>query len=148
MGRSGGVGGGEGIFGRESTVAALSRAALGAPVVRAVADGADHWRELFVVAELDGTVLEGYIDLLVRTPDGLVIVDYKTDHFGREGDRAERLARYRFQLAAYGLALGQVLAEPVVGGILVHCRPDGPAEQLDVPDWLGALAAVRAPVLR
>ncbi len=93
------------------------------------------------------TVVEGYIDLLVRTPDGLVIVDYKTDHFGREGDRVERLARYRFQLAAYGLALGQVLDEPVVGGILVHCRPDGPAEQLDVPDWPGALAAVRTPVL-
>ena len=40
----------EGIFGLESTVAALSRSALGAPIVRAVAGGADHWRELFVVA--------------------------------------------------------------------------------------------------
>jgi ATP-dependent helicase/nuclease subunit A len=89
-----------------------------------------------------------YTEQFVRTPDGLVIVDYKTDHFGRAGDRAERLARYRFQLAAYGVALAQVLDEPVVGGILVHCRPDGPAEQLDVPDWPGALEAVRTPAAR
>ena len=29
----------------------------------------------------------------------------------------------------------------------LRCRPDGPAEQLAVPDWPGALAAVRTPVL-
>jgi ATP-dependent helicase/nuclease subunit A len=136
----------EGIFGLESTVAGLSRSALAAPIVGAVAAGAEHWRELFVVAELGDKVLEGYIDLLVRTPEGLVIVDYKTDQFGDDVSRVERLARYRFQLAAYGLALGQVLDEPVVGGLLVHCRVDGPAEQLTVPDWSGALAAVRAAV--
>ncbi len=132
----------EGIFGLEPTIAALSRSALAAPIVRAAAQGAEHWRELFVVAELGDTVLEGYVDLLVRTPDGLVIVDYKTDQFGADADRAERLGRYRIQLAAYGVALETVLDEPIVGGVLVHCAADGPAEQLDVPDWPGALQAV------
>ena len=134
----------EGIFGLEPLVADLARSALAAPIVAAVAAGADHWRELFVVAELGETVVEGYIDLLVRTAEGLVIVDYKTDRFGDAGARGERLARYRHQLAAYGVALGRLLDEPIVGGVLVHCRPDGPAEQLAVPDWDGALREIEA----
>jgi ATP-dependent helicase/nuclease subunit A len=136
----------EGIFGLEAHVAALSRSALGAPIVVAAAGGAEHWRELFVVAELRGTVLEGYIDLLVRTPAGLVIVDYKTDQWRPGADRGARLARYRHQLAAYGHALGRLLDEPIAGGVLVHCRADGPAEQLVLDDWPGALVEVAAGV--
>ena len=120
----------EGIFGLEARVAALSRSALTAPIVVAAAGGAEHWRELFVVAELGDTVVEGYIDLLVRTPDGLVIVDYKTDQWKPGTDKTARIARYRHQLAAYGLVLGRLLDEPIVGGVLVRCRPDEPAEQI------------------
>ena len=115
----------EGIFGLELRVAALCRSALQAPIVRAAAAGAEHWRELFVVAELGEQVLEGYIDLFVRTPDGLVIVDYKTDQWRPGADQAARIARYRHQLAAYGFALGRLLDEPIAGGVLVRCRPDG-----------------------
>ena len=132
----------EGIFGFEARVADLCRSALAAPVVAAAAGGAEHWRELFVVAELGATVLEGYIDLLVRTPGGLVIVDYKTDQWQPGADQAARVARYRLQLAAYGLALGRLLDEPIVGGVLVRCRPDGPAEQLPIDSWAEALAEV------
>ena len=138
----------EGIFGLEAHVAALARSALAAPIVATAAAGAEHWRELFVVAELGDTVLEGYIDLLVRTPEGLVIVDYKTDQWRPGADQAARLARYRNQLAAYGHALGRLLDEPIAGGVLVRCRPDGPAEQLPVPDWPEALAAVQASAAR
>jgi ATP-dependent helicase/nuclease subunit A len=138
----------EGIFGLEEQVAALARSALAAPIVAAAAAGAEHWRELFVVAELGDTVLEGYIDLLVRTPDGRVIVDNKTDQWRPGADQAARLARYRHQLAAYGHALGRLLDEPIAGGVLVRCRLDGPAEQLPVPDWPEALAAVQATATR
>ena len=99
----------EGIFGFEIAVAALCRSALAAPIVRTAASGAEHWRELFVVAELGGTVLEGYVDLLVRTASGLVIVDYKTDRWAGAADRSARANRYRRQLAAYGVALGGLL---------------------------------------
>ncbi|MET0145745.1 MAG: UvrD-helicase domain-containing protein, partial [Ilumatobacteraceae bacterium] len=132
----------EGIFGMEERVGDLCRSALAAPIVRQAAGGAEHWRELFVVADLGGTVLEGYIDLLVRTDDGLVIVDYKTDQWRPGADQAARVARYRHQLAAYGVALGRLLDEPVAGGMLVRCRPGGPAEQIDIPDWAAALEAV------
>jgi ATP-dependent helicase/nuclease subunit A len=134
----------EGIFGLERRVAALCRSALDAPIVAVAAGGAEHWRELFVVAELGEQVLEGYIDLLVRTPAGLVIVDYKTDQWRAGVDRQSRIARYRHQLAAYGFALGRLLDEPIAGGVLVRCRVDGPAEQIELADWPAAIAAVAA----
>ena len=41
--------------------------AVARPIVRAAVD-AEHWRELFVATALGEQVVEGYIDLLVRTP--------------------------------------------------------------------------------
>jgi len=134
----------EGIFGLEPRVAALCRSALTAPIVATAAGGAEHWRELFVVGELGEQVLEGYIDLLVRTPAGLVVVDYKTDQWRPGADEQARIARYRRQLAAYGFALGRLLDEPIAGGVLVRCRVDGPADQIDLPDWPAAIAEVAA----
>ena len=80
----------------------------------------------------------------MRTDAGLVIVDYKTDRWQGAADRHQRLARYRYQLCVYGAALGELLHEPIVGGVLVHCHDDGPAEQADVPDWAAGMEAVRA----
>ena len=133
----------EGIIGLEPTVESLARSALGRPR-GAVATTAEHHRELFVAATVGDRVLEGYVDLLVRTPDGYVIVDYKTDAWRRGADRGERIARYRRQLAAYGLALERIVGEPVVGGVLVHCRTDGPAEEIPLTAWPEALAELRA----
>ncbi len=38
-----------------------------------------HWRETYVGSIVDDVLVEGYVDLLFRDDDGLVIVDYKTD---------------------------------------------------------------------
>jgi ATP-dependent helicase/nuclease subunit A len=134
----------ESILGLDRTVAALARSAIRAPIVRTVVDGAEHWRELFIAAPVGERVLEGYIDLLVRTDHGLVIVDYKTDQWSGPVQTAERIGRYRTQLAAYGVALTAALAEPVVGGVLVRCRAGDPPEQIDIPDWKAALDEVRS----
>jgi ATP-dependent helicase/nuclease subunit A len=133
----------EGILGLDGRVAALARSAIQAPIVRQVVAGADHWRELFVAAPVADRVLEGYVDLLVRTASGLVIVDYKTDQWSGPAQTAERVGRYRMQLAAYGAALEVVLDEPIRAGVLVRCRSGEAAEQIDVPDWEAALAEVR-----
>lgn len=133
----------EGIIGLESTVDALARSALTAPIVR-TATQTEHHRELFVAATVGDRVLEGYVDLLVRTPAGFLIVDYKTDAWRAGAHRAERITRYRRQLAAYGVALERILGEPVVGGLLVHCRTSGAAEEISLDGWPGALAELRA----
>jgi ATP-dependent helicase/nuclease subunit A len=132
----------EGILGMDDLVAALARSALGAPIVRAALD-LPHHRELFVAAPVGDRVLEGYIDLFVRTPDGGVIVDYKTDQWPDDTERNDRIDRYRRQLAAYGVALELILGEPVAGGMLVRCRPDGPAEEIVLGGWAEAVAEVR-----
>lgn len=132
----------EGVIGLEPQVAALARSAIAAPIVRSVVAGAEHWRELFVAAPIGDRVLEGYVDLLVRTPDGLVIVDYKTDQWSGPVQSAERVGRYRLQLAAYGAALATTLDEPIVGGILVRCSPKGDADQIEVTEWDQAIDEV------
>jgi ATP-dependent helicase/nuclease subunit A len=136
----------EGVIGLERQVIALARSALAAPIVRSVVDGADHWRELFVAAPIGDRVLEGYVDLLVRTPDGLVIVDYKTDQWAGPVQSSERVGRYRLQLAAYAAALATVLDEAIVGGILVRCSPTGEADEIVIDGWAQAIDEVRLAV--
>ncbi len=133
----------EGVIGLERQVVALARSALATPIVRTVVAGAEHWRELFVAAPLGDRVLEGYVDLLVRTENGLVIVDYKTDQWSGPVQSSERVGRYRLQLAAYAAALAAALDEEVVGGILVRCSPTGDADQIVIDDWTEAIDEVR-----
>jgi ATP-dependent helicase/nuclease subunit A len=132
----------EGIIGLEASVASLARSALAAPAVRAALTS-EHHRELFVAAPIGDRVLEGYVDLLVRTEGGYMIVDYKTDAWRQGADRAERIARYRRQLAAYALALEHVTGEPIVSGVLVHCRTEGDAEQIALDGWSDAISELR-----
>ena len=97
-----------------------------------------YWRELYVGTPVGNRVLEGFIDLLVDGPDGLEVVDYKTD----QGLRSDRLSPdYRLQGAAYAVAVETALGRPVS-----HCRflflgPDG-ATALPVPDLDVAKAEV------
>ena len=72
----------------------------------------------------DGITLEGYVDLVFRDDDGLVVVDYKTDAVDAE-TRAERVAHYRIQAAAYALAVAEATGEPVVRGVLCFLDPAG-----------------------
>ncbi|HEY2213805.1 MAG TPA: 3'-5' exonuclease, partial [Acidimicrobiales bacterium] len=67
----------EAVAERAADVRALVLQALGAPsVVEAAA--LPFWREVYVCTPVGERLLEGYIDLLYRGPDGLVVVDYKT----------------------------------------------------------------------
>lgn len=137
----------EGVLDHEQTIERLARSALKAPIVAAGIEF-EHWRELFVAADVGGTIVEGYIDLLVRHPQhGLMIVDYKTDQIPEGTERTARLARYGTQLAAYGLALEQVLGEPVAGGVLVMCRVDGDAVQVPIDDWTARTDQLRQSLL-
>jgi ATP-dependent exoDNAse (exonuclease V) beta subunit len=135
----------EGVVGAEQEIAARARAAIDSPVVReAVARGTYH-REMYVAAPVDGYdgVVEGYVDLVVETPDGLVVVDYKTDAWADEGDLAAKVARYRLQGATYALALATATGRPVTRCVFVFLAPDG-AQEREVSDLPRAVADVRA----
>jgi ATP-dependent helicase/nuclease subunit A len=72
-----------------------------------------HWKEMFLSAYSEGVLLEGYIDLIFRRPDGeYVVVDYKTDGAYTEAAVDERMNRYQWQAGAYALMMQQTLGKP------------------------------------
>jgi len=130
----------EGVADRAEAVAALAGAALASPSVRAAA-ALPHWREVYVAAPFGDTLLEGYLDLLYRDADGLVVVDYKTDHLPDEPSLDARLEHYRLQGAAYALAVERVTQETVSRCVFVFCAPGG-AREREVVDLRAAMAEI------
>jgi ATP-dependent helicase/nuclease subunit A len=133
----------EGVAGREAEVRNLAASVLASPVVRtAVSSGWDRWREVPVAAEVDGILLEGFVDLLLRAPGGLIVVDYKTDR-APTGDQLDAaVARYSLQAAAYALALEATLGEAVTRCVFVFARQPEAVER-DVTDLAGSIRDVR-----
>jgi len=92
----------------------------------------------------DGITLEGYVDLVFRDDDGLVVVDYKTDSV--EADtRGARIVQYRIQAASYALAVAEATGEPVVRTVLCFLDPEGASEvTFEGDDLRVAVAEVEA----
>jgi ATP-dependent exoDNAse (exonuclease V) beta subunit len=127
----------EGVLGMEETVEHLCRAALGSEVVREAA-ASKFWRETYVAVPVGDTTLEGYLDLLYRTDDGLVVVDYKTaGGAADETDLDRRMEHYRLQGGAYALAVEAATGEPVNRCVFVFLTEAGAIER-ELPD-LGAV---------
>lgn len=78
-----------------------------------------------------GSVVSGYIDLLVETADGFWVIDHKSD---RVDDRNERLGFYLPQLKCYAAAIEKARREKPVLGVGIH--------------WLsyGEMSLVRSPL--
>ena len=96
----------EGIPDREGDVIRLSRIAVNHELVRRAVGSKRLWREVPVAAPVEGGFLHGFIDLLFEEPDGLVVVDYKTDSVNE--DRVEdAVKKYRLQGGAYAYAVSR-----------------------------------------
>jgi len=134
----------EGILGSEATIDKLARAALASPTVREAA-ASNFWRETYVAVPVGETTLEGYIDLLYRGPDGLVIVDYKTAGGADHAEIEARLDGYRLQGGAYALAVAEATGEPASRCVFVFLTEAGAVER-ELDDLNGAVTAARAAV--
>ncbi|MEJ7719778.1 MAG: PD-(D/E)XK nuclease family protein [Ilumatobacteraceae bacterium] len=132
----------EAVVEAASQVAAAARSALRSDAV-AAARRMTHHKEMFVAAPVGVSAVEGYIDLLVETPEGLVIVDYKTDTVRNIDEIDAKLARYSLQGATYAVALEAVTGLPVVDCRFVFCRAAGAIER-SVADLPAAMDEVRA----
>jgi ATP-dependent helicase/nuclease subunit A len=137
----------EGIPSRAREIARAVESALGSAAVREAVASGRYWREVFVGAPAEGATVEGFIDLLYEAPDGLVVVDYKTDRAPTDAELEAAMARYRLQGAAYALALQTTLGRPVVRCVFVFAAPAGPRERA-VGDLAGAVEDVRAELRR
>ncbi len=125
-------------------VAARVRAALASDAV-GLAVANVHYKELYVAAPLGDRVVEGYVDLLIETPDGLIVVDYKTDSAKSEADIDAKLAAYELQGAAYAVALEAATGSTVVDCRFVFCQPTRAIER-SIEDLPAAMARVRRTV--
>jgi ATP-dependent helicase/nuclease subunit A len=67
-------------------------------------------------------VVQGIIDMLVQTAEGLVVIDFKTDDVSGK-EIAERAELYREQLELYGRAAGAILKSKMVGKWLYFLTP-------------------------
>ena len=134
----------EGVSGRSRTVTDLARAALETDVAREAA-ASEHWRELFVAAPFGERLVEGYVDLVYRGADGLVVVDWKTDSVVGDDGVEAKMARYRLQGAAYAAALEAVTGEPVARMVFVFLDRTG-AVEAELPDLRAAVAQATAAV--
>jgi YD repeat-containing protein len=137
----------EGVAGRGREVARLVRAALGSEVVGQAVGGGRYWREMYIgvpaTDEPGGPVIEGIIDLLIETPDGFTVVDYKTDAV-RNDQQLEQVADgYRLQGATYSLAVERTLGRPVTRCVFLFLR-ESTAIPVDVPDLPVAMQEVEA----
>ncbi len=112
----------EGVVELAPLVTLLVRSALGSDVVKRAA-AREHWRESYVgMVQKDGTVSEGFVDLIYREDDGsLVIVDYKTDD-APDSALPSRVGYYAPQLNAYRTIVETAVGEPSAAPILVFAR--------------------------
>jgi ATP-dependent helicase/nuclease subunit A len=79
------------------------------------------WRELNFVADDEGTLVEGVMDLVYYENKLPVIVDYKTD-FVSAAEIHDHAQRYRGQAAAYARALSRIVGQPAREVVLCFLR--------------------------
>ncbi len=81
--------------------------------------GADEW-----------VLVQGVLDALLVEPDGLILIDYKTDRIRTPREFAGAVQRYRSQLELYGRAAAAAWARPVREAWLAFLSPGA---DLEVP---------------
>ena len=70
------------------------------------------------IAQSEELVLvQGMIDAWIEEEDGLVLIDYKSDWTGRNGEQ-ELIQRYRIQLEYYKRSLEQITGRPVKEAVI------------------------------
>ena len=112
----------EGIPDREDEVARLARVAVESDIVRRAVAAGRLWREVPVAAPVGDGFLHGFIDLLFEEPDGLVMVDYKTDSVPlAEVDQA--VERYRLQGGAYACAMSRATGKTIKEVRFLYLQP-------------------------
>ncbi len=70
----------------------------------------------------DTIIVQGIIDMLIKTPKGLIVIDFKTDNVTTE-EIADRAGVYRAQLDYYGRAASTILKNKLLAKWLYFLTP-------------------------
>ncbi|HXF52038.1 MAG TPA: 3'-5' exonuclease, partial [Dehalococcoidia bacterium] len=128
----------EAIPDRAEEVAALVRRALATEAAQRARSAARAVREAPFVVNVDGVTLEGFVDLVIETTEGLEIVDWKTDSVPPDAV-GRRLETYRLQAGLYVLGVEAATGKPVRSVTYVFVQP-GVERSPGDPAGLAALA--------
>ncbi len=128
----------EAIPERADEVAALVTAALGSEAAGRARAARGALREVPFAFRHGDAIVEGFIDLVIPTADGVEIVDWKTDDV-TAGGVEERLAGYRVQAGLYARGLREATGLGVGRITYVFVRP-GLERSPGEPDALAASA--------
>jgi ATP-dependent helicase/nuclease subunit A len=131
----------EAIPERAHEVARLVRRALQSEAAARARRAPRALREVPFAFRSDGLVLEGFVDLVIETPQGIEIVDWKTDDIPPEEVR-ERLREYKLQAGLYVLGMEAAVQRPVTRITYVFARA-GVEESPGEPASLAATARER-----
>jgi ATP-dependent helicase/nuclease subunit A len=66
-------------------------------------------------------IVQGIVDLIISTDQGLITADFKTDRITDEAALQNRIARYRQPLGWYARAASAILKQPVISSWLYFC---------------------------
>ena len=109
----------------QSSIVSLFRSGLGLRILRAEKLHREFrfsllctGKELFNTPSDEKILLQGVVDCCLEEPDGLVIIDYKTDFVRTDEDISQRCTLYQSQIRAYSLALSRIFNKPVKETIL------------------------------
>ena len=78
-------------------------------------------REVPFAVARDGTIVEGFVDMVIENEDGIEIVDWKTDRISR-GQVPDRLRQYELQAGLYVLGLEAATGQASDAGDLRVCH--------------------------
>jgi ATP-dependent helicase/nuclease subunit A len=102
-------------------ILSLAGKALASPLFERIRRAKRVMREVPFSWSEEGKVYEGVIDLIFEEPDGLVIVDYKTDRV-TPSDLPAKAEHYRPQIGLYGRAVEALTKKKVKERLLFFVR--------------------------
>ena len=108
-------------------VAVLVQSAFTSPLMSRALSAPRRWSELYLAAPVDSEgvrLVEGFADLVFEGPEGLVLVDYKTD----ESISDETRQHYAEQLAAYAALIERATGTKVASRRILHLASSGASE--------------------
>lgn len=94
----------EAIPERAEEVARLVRAAFSSGAAQRAREARRALREVPFALAVDGAIIEGFVDMIIEGPQGLEVVDWKTDRVA-DADVQSRLAEYELQAGLYVLGI-------------------------------------------
>lgn len=131
----------EGIPGREADITALASRAFESQAMARARPARRATREVPFAVEIDGTVVEGFVDMLVDGDGGLEIIDWKTDDI-TEAEVGRRMAQYELQAGLYVLGITRATGRPVRRVTYVFLSP-GVERDMGEPGRLMDVALAR-----